>query len=237
MPLFTERRRREILRTSPKRSSKKFGSLSMLVQSCGIAILRRSGMDASRNTDEHDAWRTIENPVEGVQLTFLETAQETGGSRIVLRMVVAPGGGVSPEVHTKFTESYEVLEGVLAFELGGSPIRLGPGDHAERSTWYAARTAQRHRISGHGPRDRGPRKARGAWPACLLRAVPRRDGHPGGDAQEPVCRSYRPGRNGDVLPTASRLALSRALRCVGCDRSPDGRREGTRALFGATLST
>jgi len=84
-------------------------------------------MDASRNTDEHDAWRTIENPVEGVQLTFLETAQETGGSRIVLRMVVAPGGGVSPEVHTKFTESYEVLEGVLAFELGGSPIRLARG--------------------------------------------------------------------------------------------------------------
>ena len=84
-------------------------------------------MDASRNTDEPDAWRTIENPVEGVQLTFLQTAQETAGARIVLRMVVAPGGGVNPEVHTKFTESYEVLEGTLAFELGGSPIRLAPG--------------------------------------------------------------------------------------------------------------
>lgn len=82
-------------------------------------------MDASRNTDA--AWRTIEYPVEGVRLTFLETAQETGGARIVLRMVVAPGGGVKPEVHTKFTESYEVLEGALAFELGGSSIRLAPG--------------------------------------------------------------------------------------------------------------
>jgi len=84
-------------------------------------------MDASRNTDEPDAWRTIENPVEGVLLTFLQTAQETAGARIVLLMVVAPGGGVNPEVHTKFTESYEVLEGTLAFELGGSPIRLAPG--------------------------------------------------------------------------------------------------------------
>lgn len=65
-------------------------------------------MDAPRNTDEatlDDAWRTIENPTEGVRLNFLETAEETRGARIVMRMVVAPGGGVAPEVHTQGRQS------------------------------------------------------------------------------------------------------------------------------------
>ena len=87
-------------------------------------------MDAPRNTDEvtlDDAWRTIENPTEGVRLNFLETAEETRGARIVMRMVVAPGGGVAPEAHTQLTESYKVLEGALAFELGGEAITLTPG--------------------------------------------------------------------------------------------------------------
>jgi mannose-6-phosphate isomerase-like protein (cupin superfamily) len=87
-------------------------------------------MDASHKTDvdtRHDAWRTIENPIEGVQLTFLETAEDTKGARIVVRMVVAPRGGVMPEFHTKFTETYEMLEGTLAFVLRGEAITLTPG--------------------------------------------------------------------------------------------------------------
>ena len=87
-------------------------------------------MDDPRNTDGvklDDAWRTIENLTEGLRLTFLETAEDTGGVRIVMRMVVASGGGVAPEVHTRFTEAYEVLEGALMFELGGQAIALTPG--------------------------------------------------------------------------------------------------------------
>jgi len=98
------------------------GKTTNMLAEQNIATIRTTGEGTS-----HDAWMTIENPLEGVQITFLETAEETGGARIVMRMIVKPGGGVAPEVHTKFTETYEVLEGTLTLEIGGKATTLTPG--------------------------------------------------------------------------------------------------------------
>lgn len=46
-----------------------------------------------------DTWRVVENPSSGETFTFLETAEETGGLRVVARIDLAPGGGVSPHSH------------------------------------------------------------------------------------------------------------------------------------------
>ncbi|MGB3714811.1 MAG: cupin domain-containing protein [Candidatus Promineifilaceae bacterium] len=74
-----------------------------------------------------DDWRVIANPLTGVRITFLETAAETHGARIVMRMEMAPGSRVAPELHTKFTETHEVLEGTLSLAAGGEMNSLTPG--------------------------------------------------------------------------------------------------------------
>jgi quercetin dioxygenase-like cupin family protein len=73
--------------------------------------------------------QTIENPVTGERLTFLETAQETNGEYVRFEAVIAPGGTLaSAHKHPNQTERFEVTSGTLTMWVGGRKIEAKPGD-------------------------------------------------------------------------------------------------------------
>ena len=47
-----------------------------------------------------------------------------------LEFTVKPGGGVSPHLHRRHSDSFYVLEGELEFHVGDEVIRGGPGTYA-----------------------------------------------------------------------------------------------------------
>ena len=57
----------------------------------------------------NEDWRTITNPVTGEELTSVETSEETGGLRTVMRLTLAPGGAVQAHSH-RGTESFECTQ-------------------------------------------------------------------------------------------------------------------------------
>jgi quercetin dioxygenase-like cupin family protein len=74
--------------------------------------------------------RTIENPVIKDRVTFVKTAEETGGAFTEIIVDLAPGGGNELHVHTSFSESFTALEGRLAVQLGKEKFLLDPGQTA-----------------------------------------------------------------------------------------------------------
>jgi quercetin dioxygenase-like cupin family protein len=55
---------------------------------------------------------TIQNPLSGERLTFLETASTTGGRLLKISIEMAPGGALPrPHVHRRAEEEFEVLSG------------------------------------------------------------------------------------------------------------------------------
>ncbi len=81
-------------------------------------------------TTPGEAWRTIVNPMSGESITFIETEEESGGSRVVMRIEVAPGGGPAPHAHRNQTELFEGIAGTVELQLGKRRITLGPGGTA-----------------------------------------------------------------------------------------------------------
>jgi quercetin dioxygenase-like cupin family protein len=72
---------------------------------------------------------TIDNPVTGERLLFLETSAETGGEYTLVECTVQPNGFVaSAHVHPKQTERFEIEAGLLEFTLDGERIVAGPGE-------------------------------------------------------------------------------------------------------------
>jgi quercetin dioxygenase-like cupin family protein len=82
------------------------------------------------NQTVNNVGRVIANPVLGDTITFLKTAAETNGQYLLLKVELAPGGGVIRHYHTAFTEQFDVTEGTLHVELNGKHITLGPGETA-----------------------------------------------------------------------------------------------------------
>lgn len=76
--------------------------------------------------------RVIQNPVTGERLTFLATAEETGGELLKVKSELPAGSpGVPMHYHLAFTERFEVLEGRLDMYLGGkNHVVLSPGQTA-----------------------------------------------------------------------------------------------------------
>jgi quercetin dioxygenase-like cupin family protein len=83
-------------------------------------------MSFSMNAGAGDAGRTISDPTAGEEITFVETAEESGGDRVVLGIRLAPGTVVPPHAH-RIREDFECLEGQLEFRLNGRPIELRSG--------------------------------------------------------------------------------------------------------------
>src|SRR5215213_3644481 len=72
--------------------------------------------------------RRIYNPVQKDALVFLETAEESGGTRTLIQIELAPGGGNGLHKHMTYAEHFEVLEGDLTVILDGIEHVLRPGD-------------------------------------------------------------------------------------------------------------
>jgi hypothetical protein len=61
---------------------------------------------------------TIENPVNGERITWIETAQGTAGELLAFDLDLRPGGAVAVEHrHVRQEEHFEVLSGTVGFEL------------------------------------------------------------------------------------------------------------------------
>ena len=72
---------------------------------------------------------TVENPVTGERVTFLETAAETNGERVLIDVTVEPDGFVAAaHVHPYQSERFEIVEGTLEFKVGKETVLAGPGD-------------------------------------------------------------------------------------------------------------
>jgi len=74
----------------------------------------------------------IEYPFTGERITFLETAEDTGGEYLRMELRVA-GGGFVPgglHLHPHQTERFQVLEGTLSLTVGDQESAPGPGQEA-----------------------------------------------------------------------------------------------------------
>ena len=73
--------------------------------------------------------QTIENPVSGERITFLQTAADTAGERLEFELELTPDGHVpGAHVHPEQEERFHVLEGTMKFRLGMRTIVAGAGE-------------------------------------------------------------------------------------------------------------
>jgi quercetin dioxygenase-like cupin family protein len=75
----------------------------------------------------------------GDQIRFLITGEESGGAFFMAEVLVPPGGGVPPHVHSREEESFYLQEGTLAMQVGGKTLNASPGDfvHITRGTVHS----------------------------------------------------------------------------------------------------
>jgi quercetin dioxygenase-like cupin family protein len=72
--------------------------------------------------------QTLVNPVTGEQMTFVETAAETGGERVVIELRADPGGAVAAaHLHPSQWETFTVVSGTLGAKVAGRTAELGRG--------------------------------------------------------------------------------------------------------------
>lgn len=55
----------------------------------------------------------------------------TGGAYALLEIVIRPGSGAPPHVHTQESEFFYLLEGQMEFHVGERTLRAGPGDFVQ----------------------------------------------------------------------------------------------------------
>jgi quercetin dioxygenase-like cupin family protein len=72
--------------------------------------------------------QTIENPVTGERMTFIETSASTGGEYVLIELRADARGAVAAaHVHPKQWETFTVLSGRLGAKVGGREAEAGPG--------------------------------------------------------------------------------------------------------------
>ena len=80
------------------------------------------------------------NTLTGEKALFIETAEETGGDRVVVDFAVERGGFVpgGDHVHSTCSEHFEVRAGRIAFDLDGEERTLGAGEEVTvvPGTWH-----------------------------------------------------------------------------------------------------
>jgi len=75
------------------------------------------------------AGETIENPITGERLTFIQTASDTDGEVTVVEVTVRPDGFVAAaHVHPKQTEIFQIVSGRMGAKLGREKLEAGPGE-------------------------------------------------------------------------------------------------------------
>jgi mannose-6-phosphate isomerase-like protein (cupin superfamily) len=74
---------------------------------------------------------TIENPLTGERMTFLETARDTDGELLRMDYVAPPRyKGPTEHVHLLQEERFEVVSGVLGIRVGGRELHPEEGQSA-----------------------------------------------------------------------------------------------------------
>ena len=74
---------------------------------------------------------TVEHPVTGERITFLETSRETDGEYAAFELRVRPHGFVAAtHVHPHAEESFEIRSGTFNFVVDGEETQLEAGDGA-----------------------------------------------------------------------------------------------------------
>jgi mannose-6-phosphate isomerase-like protein (cupin superfamily) len=80
------------------------------------------------------------NPLSGEKAMIVESAEESGGARIVVDLAVEAGGFVpgGEHIHDHCSEHFEVRSGRMAFGLGGERRELAPGEQltVAPGTWH-----------------------------------------------------------------------------------------------------
>ena len=75
------------------------------------------------------AGQTIENPVSGEKITFIQTSADTDGELLEIELELSPDGAVpGAHIHPEQVERFEIVEGQMAFRMGLKKIVAGPGD-------------------------------------------------------------------------------------------------------------
>jgi quercetin dioxygenase-like cupin family protein len=73
--------------------------------------------------------QTIQNPVSGERITFLQTAADTDGELLEIELELAADGHVpGAHVHPEQEERFHVLEGTMKFRLGMRTIVAEAGE-------------------------------------------------------------------------------------------------------------
>ena len=96
--------------------------------------------------------QTIENPVTGEKMTFLQTSAETRGEWVLIELRAEPGGAVAaPHVHPAQGERFEVVSGRLGAKVGRKTVELGPGEsvsvkQGQAHTWWNAGDDEVHFV-------------------------------------------------------------------------------------------
>lgn len=71
---------------------------------------------------------TLESPKIGQTITFLETAEVTGGEALVIQAEMRPGAFMPPHRHLHQEETFEVLQGIGTFTVAGRKIVAASGE-------------------------------------------------------------------------------------------------------------
>ncbi len=90
--------------------------------------------------------RVYGDPVQHNEITWLRTGEETGGEYSLLHSDSSPGAAVFPHFHTRYTETFSVLDGGLSVRITGAEHALGPGQEAT----VPLRAVHEWRVSGAG---------------------------------------------------------------------------------------
>ncbi|QHT66973.1 cupin domain-containing protein [Rhodocytophaga rosea] len=76
--------------------------------------------------DSHS--RTIQNPVIGDRVSFINTARETNNEYTLVQVELAPKGGNPLHYHKTYSETFYVLKGNLGLQLGNQKMTLKEGE-------------------------------------------------------------------------------------------------------------
>jgi quercetin dioxygenase-like cupin family protein len=75
------------------------------------------------------AGQTIENPISGEKITFIQTAADTDGELLEIELELSADGAVpGAHIHPEQEERFEILEGTMSFRMGLKKIVAGPGE-------------------------------------------------------------------------------------------------------------
>jgi len=72
---------------------------------------------------------TIENPVTGERMRFVEASDVTGGVYTLIELTLAPNGFVAmAHMHPYQTETFEIVSGSVGFKVDGETVTAEAGD-------------------------------------------------------------------------------------------------------------